>query len=762
MPRTFLFVSSILLLVSFVFAGETNFANNSGFVTDENGNRFITSSAAAGKIKIDAKLTEQAWQQASFQGHFEQREPHIGEKATEKTKVAILRDKQFLYIGIKCYDSEPSKIIAREMRRDARMDNDDNFQIVFDTYHDKRNGFYFVINPNGCRRDASFSDEGKSYNSDWDGIWQAGAKINKEGWFAEIAIPWKTLRFAQLDTANWGINFSRTIRRKNEQDFWQLIPRDAGRMGLFRLSQAGSLIGLTGMKAGGNIEFDPYMLSGAARDASTNFNLNRINDFGIDAKVGLTSNLTVNLTWNTDFAQVEADQERINLTRFSLYFPEKREFFLDGAEVFNFGGQSISGRRGPGNGIRLFYSRRIGIEDGHQQPIIGGAKLVGKAGKYQIGMMNMQTMEFTAPDEDDENQQIFYPANNFTVLRIRRDILQRSSIGFMFLNKSQFNSSHFNRSGGIDMRFPLTNRFTLSGAVAATYGPDEIEDEQVIKMNTNNWAGNVELDYNADLWDYEFSHLSIPENFNAEMGYIRRTGIRSTRGEIRYSPRPAHSATIRQFRFGIEGQYLTDFTNRMLESQLGASYGIRFQNSSFMYLNLQREGEYIDEDWEVRPGFIIPRDTYHGWDSFAWLSTNESNDIAGGLRLNYGDYYTGTRFSAGPELTLLNFKQLQAQVELNLNHVSLPEGRFDARTFSCRLYYYFSTKLYIKAYVQWNDDRLSNDGDRISLVNLLFRWTYRPGSDFYIVYNERRLFGVSAGEVADRTLMAKATFFWRK
>ena len=759
--KLFLVVSTIFLLVQFSFAGKPVLHEKGCLVTDEQGNRYITSSAVTSKLKIDGDLVESQWQHACFQGHFVQREPLIGEKATEKTKVAVLRDKHFLYIGVKCFDSDPSKIIAREMRRDARMDNDDNFQIVFDTYHDKRNGFYFVVNPNGCRRDASFGDEGKSYNSDWDGIWEAAAKINEKGWFAEIAIPWKTLRFAELDTAKWGVNFSRTIRRKNEQDYWQLVPRDAGRFGLFRLSQAGSLVGLTGMQAGGNVEFDPFLLAGAARDASTNFALNSVNNFGIDAKVGLTPNLAVNLTWNTDFAQVEADQERINLTRFSLYFPEKREFFLDGAEVFNFGGQSISGRRGPGNGIRLFYSRRIGIEDGHQQPIIGGAKLVGKAGKYQIGIMNMQTEEFTAPDEDDENQQNIYPANNFTVLRIRRDILRRSSIGVMFLNKDQFNSSDYNRSGGIDLRFPLTDRFTLSGAVAGTFGPDKTEDDKTIKMNTKNWAGNFEMDYNSDLWDYKFSHLSIPENFNAEMGYIRRTGIRSTRAEARYSPRPK-SAIIRQFRYSVEGQYLTDYSSQMLESQLSTSFGIRFQNSSFMYINLQREGEYIDEDWEVRPGFIIPRNTYRGWDSFAWLSTNESNDIAGGLRLNYGDYYTGTRLGVGPELTLLNLNRLQAQIELNLNHVEMPQGRFDARTFACRLYYYFSTKLYLKAYVQWNDDRLSNDGDRISLVNLLFRWTYRPGSDFYIVYNERRLFGASGGEIADRTLMAKATFFWRK
>ena len=213
------------------------------------------------------------------------------------------------------------------MRRDARMDEDDNVKMVFDTFRDKRNGFYFSVNPNGCRRDATFGDEGKSYNSEWDGIWQCSAVVSDSGWFAEVAIPWKTFRFANVDSATWGFNVARTIRRKNEEVYWQLISRDAGRMGIFRLSQAGSLTGLTDMQAGGNLEIKPYVLSGAAQDASTDFQLQRVNDFGVDAKVNLTSNLTVNVTWNTDFAQVEADQERVNLTRFSLFFRKNVTFF---------------------------------------------------------------------------------------------------------------------------------------------------------------------------------------------------------------------------------------------------------------------------------------------------------------------------------------------------------------------------------------------------------------------------------------------------
>lgn len=220
--------------------------------------------------------------------------------------------------------------------------------------------------------------------------------------------------------------------------------------------------------------------------------------------------------------------------------------------------------------------------------------------------------------------------------------------------------------------------------------------------------------------------------------------------------------SIRQFRYRLGGEYLTHIINRLLESEFSGSFGISFQNSAYISVGLQREAEFVDEDWEVRPGFIIPKDTYRGWDTYIWLTSNESSEIAGDLRLNYGDYFTGKRISANPELMLLNFSRFRSEIDLDINHVELPDGRFEAWTVGCRLFYFFSTKLYLKAYLQWNDDRLANEGDRISLVNLLLRWTYRPGSDFYIVYNERRLFGTSAGEIANRMLMFKPTFFWRK
>jgi len=671
------FIFSILKMVSL--------ASENEMIRDERGKRIIRSTYITSKIKIDGKFNETVWKQVQFQGDFLQREPKEGQPATELTEVAILHNDEYLYIGIKCYDSNPEKILARERRRDAFMENDDYFEIVLDTYRDHRNGFYFVINPTGCRRDATFSEEGRNMNSEWDGIWDCGVEITQEGWFAEIEIPWKTLRFAESDDHIWGINFARMIRRKNEHDFWQLISRDAGRYGFFRLSQAGTLVGLSHLTAGGNIEFEPYLLGGAEKDAETDFNVKTVDDIGVDAKINLTSNLAVNLTWNTDFAQVEADQERINLSRFSLYFPEKREFFLDGAEVFNFGGQSMSGRRGgETDGIRLFYSRRIGIVDGHQQPISGGVKMIGKIGKYQVGILNMLTEKTVIKDEDDDSLETF-PATNFTVLRLKRELLKRSNVGIMFLNRQSLSDNDYHRSVGFDANFPLTDLFSISGSLAATTGPDKIEDSTLYRMNRRNWAGNLSLEYRSDLWDLELSHLDIQENFNAE--------------------------SVRQLRFRLSGEYMTDHQNIMQENNYSTSFGIRFQNSAFLYIGLRREAEFIPSDWEVRPGYIIPEDTYYGWSTYVFFSSDRSKEISGGLRTDYSDYYTGRKFTFDPELTLLNLQKTRIEIDLNFNKVWLPQGSFNAKTFASRIYYYFSTKLYIKAYLQWKDDRLANDGN---------------------------------------------------
>jgi len=612
----------------------------SSALVDTEGNRYINIEQVQSEISIDGSLDDEDWVNATFQKHFLQREPAYGEETSEETQVALLRDEDNLYLGVKCFDSSSPDIIANEMRRDARIDSDDFFEIIFDTFHDQRNGYYFVINPNGVKRDATLGDEGKSYNPDWDGIWDCKTQISDEGWFAEIAIPWKTLRFDTKRDSLWGVNFARMIRRKNEHVFWQLISRDAGRGGLFRLSQAGDLHGLSNLQSGGTIEFLPYLLGGISKDVEVSTSFDQVKQVGLDATFALTSNLNLKLSWNTDFAQVESDQEQVNLTRFSLYFPEKREFFLDGADIFNFG--SVSRRRGGGGGgssdnINLFYSRRIGILEGHQQPIVGGMKLLGKVGSFQIGFLNMQTEDFNAIEEDEdtgEDINVSYRGANYSVFRLKKDIFRRSSIGVMILNKHHSNSQYYNRSGGIDAIFPLTDRFTISGNIAAT--TDLIS--KTIGIDDRNMAGTIELDYNSDLWEFKVSHVNIQENFNAELGFIRRTNIRKTSAEVEYAPRPINSSIIRQYHYQLQYEYLTNQQNRLLENGIRADLRIDFQNSSRLGIGFSQGSEFIDELWEVRENLFIPVGVYRGLAAFVWLGTDDSKDISMRLMSGYGNY----------------------------------------------------------------------------------------------------------------------------
>jgi len=729
---------------------------------DTDGKRYISIEQAQSKISIDGYLDDEDWEKVTFQKHFLQREPAYGENTSEETQIALLKDENYLYLGVKCYDSSSPDIIANEMRRDARVNSDDYFEIVFDTFNDQRNGYNFVVNPNGVKYDATLGDEGKSYNPDWDGIWDCQTQISDEGWFAEIAIPWNTLRFDSIRDTLWGVNFARMIRRKNEHVFWQLISRDAGHGGILRLSQAGNLRGLSNLQSGGSIDFVPYVLGGLSRYPEENSSLNQVKEIGLDATFALTSSINLKLSWNTDFAQVESDQERVNLTRFSLYFPEKREFFLDGADAFNFG--SVSRRGGGGDGgagdINLFYSRSIGILEGHQQPILGGMKLLGKVGTFQFGFLNMQTEDFDAVEEDEETEEdihVKYRGANYSVFRIKKDLFSRSSIGVMLLNKHHYNSKYYNRSGGIDAIFPLTENFTVSGNIAATSDLNT----KVIGIRDKNMAGKLALDYNSDLWQFKASHISIQENFNAEMGFIRRTNIRKTSSEIEYSPRPNNSSTIRQYHYQLQYNYITNQTNRLLEDEIQASFRIDFQNSSRISVGIDHKSEFIDEEWEVRENLFIPVGTYQGWGAFAWIWTDGSRDISAHLRSNYGNYYTGSRLGIGPTLILKNIFKFRADIDFEYNHVQLPDGSFDIRTLGCRIYYFMSTNLFIKAYLQWKDDKLANDGNRIALSNILFRWIYRPGSDIYLVYNEGWNIGPLGNQLSNRSVLLKFTYFWR-
>jgi len=703
--------------------------------------------------KIDGRLDDPVWQTAAFTGDFLQREPQEGEPATERTEVALVYDADNLYIAARCYDAQPGEIRATEMRRDQFLWDDDYFEIILDTFDDKRSAFYFNTNALGARSDGKISDEGKNNNRDWDGVWACKTSVDDSGWYVEIAIPWQTLRFKEGDDVAWNANFVRMIKRKNEDDYWRLVSRDFGRNGKFMMSQAGRIRGFSGLEMGGTYEFLPYFSGGIERDRTTDFDMNVLNDMGLDVKWNLTTKMTADFTYNTDFAQVEADQERVNLTRFSLFFPEKRDFFLEGAETFRFGqGGEGHGFRSRAGNIQLFHSRRIGISSGCQIPIMGGMRVQGKTGKYTIGLMSIQT-ERTALSDDSGTTA---PETNFSVVRVKRDVFSRSSIGFMLLNKQE--SAYYNRSIGVDSYFPVTDNFSFFAVGAGTLSPDEAGSPS---RNRNNFAGNAGFNYNSDLWGYGLSFLDIEEKFNPEMGFITRTDIKRTAASLEYSPRPQQWRSIRQLEFNLRGNYQTDHNNFMLNREVSGEFQINFENSARFSITVNRNFEYLDYDWSSH-GYVIPEGGYAATTFRASYNTNRSNAVSAMINADGGGYFNGSKYGGRISADLKAFNRFRANVNYNYNWINLPGGEFHTNSLATRLSYSVNPDLYIKAYIQLLDDKLVNDGKYVVSSNILLRYIYKPGSDFFLVYNEGRLVGPGHEIIDNRTVLTKFTYFLRK
>src|SRR5215217_5320424 len=398
-------------------------------------------------IKIDGRLDEPAWTETAIAADFRQQEPNEGTPASEKTEVRVLFDEKNLYVGIHAFDSEPARINSRELVRDASFSNDDKVEILLDTYHDRRNAYRFTVNPLGTQQDALITDEGRDINLSWDAPWVSAARIDQTGWIVEIAIPLTTLRFKE-GASTWGLNFARIVRRKNEENLWTSWQRS---FGLERVSQAGELVGVGEIKRRRLYEIKPYVTGGwregVPQIGSPGFDTGIQGKAGLEvAKIGITPSLTSEFTANPDFGQAEVDTQIVNLTRFSVFFPEKRDFFLENAGIFLFG-------RAEAN--QLFFTRRIGLtEFGAPVPIDYGAKITGKVGRYNVGFLQVQTRSL-----GDSASPFHVPRAQFTVARVKRDIFERSTIGVIFVNRQGAVSgqgTQYNRGAGIDAEFNLS------------------------------------------------------------------------------------------------------------------------------------------------------------------------------------------------------------------------------------------------------------------------------------------------------------------
>lgn len=679
--------------------------------------------------KIDGRLRDPAWRIAETMCGFTQTEPKEGLPATEDTEVRILYDDEKIYFGIVCHDSNPDGIIANDMRRDARLDDDDNIQILLDTYNDHRNAFYFQINPLGTKRDAQVTDEGKNVNDDWNCVWEVEASRAPGGWEAEIAIPFDQLRFGAGASQQWGINIGRTIRRKREETYWVPVRRDFGFRGFFRVSNAGIIRGLNGLHNSVRLEVKPYNLSGLQRDFSQEPIL-RENVFagGLDVKWGITANLTADLTYKTDFAQVEADQERINLTRFSLFFPEKRDFFLEGAGIFRVGEAG-----GPGGGSppeQLFYSRRIGLFEGRQVPIVAGVKTSGRLGPFNAGLLGLRTESYSFVDEEGP---FSTPAADFAVVRLKRDLLQRSSLGVIALGKQERTGRYYNRTYAVDGNFAFG-----SNSIVAWLARTDTRGSR-----GRDWGGTFSYVHRSDRWTVRANYTDVQENFNDELGFIRRVDIRRSYFEVGRGLRPA-IRWLRRIYTGPNMRYLTNHQNQLRNREIAYELIAFFERGHFLFAAAAAEKDVLDETWEIRDGVFIPVESYEMSRFSVRFESDRSRRISVGADVEGGGFYSGRSFTPGLSLRARPTPHITWDIDYNYFYVRLPDRvivemdtifaqpatNLRSNILSTRLTYNFTTNLFAKSFTQWNDEA------RTLSMNFLISYIYRPGSDFYFVYNQ--------------------------
>lgn len=689
--------------------------------------------------KIDGRLDDAAWRAAILVTDFIQTEPNAGEAAVQPTEVRIAYTTRMLLIGARLEDSEASRIVAAEYRRDAQLDADDSFEIFLDTFRDRRNAFYFATNPVGAQLDALVRNEGSVLNYEWDGVWHVACTRDEGGWTAELAIPFSTLRFRPDDTEGWGMNFGRLVARTREESYWAPIDRDWGYMGKWRVSEFGILKGITGARPGGRLQLKPYLLGGAERDYPLEpDDADFRHDVGLDAKVAVSPTLMADFTINTDFAQVESDQSQVNLSRFPLFFPEKREFFLENAGLFQVG-ELVRFEEPPST--LLFFSRRIGLyDDEFEVPILAGARITGKLGRYDIGAFDIVTNE-TRIDEET-----LLPQTNYAAVRVKRDIFTRSSIGGMFLSKTPADEGSSNHVAAVDATVVPNQNTTLHGFASKSYTPE---------LTGSSHAAGVDGNWTSDKGLVSGAYLDIGDDFNSEMGFLQRTGIRKLRGSAMVSPRPRR-AGIRQIYFGIDHTYITDREGN-LESQFN-SIGpyIIFDNGAFLFSGWVNIAEGLTEPFEIRDGVEIPIGSYRFNQGMVQYMSDRSRRVSGNAGIVFGGFYNGTIRSMNLAGRVRPHRRLALSLQYFRNRVDLPieGGQFTTNLVVTRAIFAFSPRAVIRGLFQYNDD------EEESAANVAFRYTYRPGADLFVVYNEERDIGIEQTGIKRRELLVKMTFYF--
>ncbi len=679
---------------------------------------------------IDGRLDEASWMEAQVLSDFVQREPMEGRPISERTEVRILADAEALYVGGWMFDRNPARIVLGETRRDAALNNSDAFLFVLDTYLDRQNGFVFGTTPAGIEYDGQIANEGQGggggggrqqrgsgggFNLNWDGSWEVATSQDANGWYAEFRIPFSTLRYPSSGEQSWGLNFARNIRRNNEESVWAPIPRQ---FNLYRVSLAGTLEGLRA-PARRIATVTPYVLGEAFRDFTTSATTDYDPVVGADAKLGLTQSLTMDLTINTDFAQAEVDDQQVNLTRFPLFFPEKRAFFLENAGTFAVGSP---------RSVDLFFSRRIGLASGSEVPLRAGARISGKAGGLQVGFLNIQAGHLDAFDETAQAVVRTEAPQNYGVGRVFKEFANRTRLGGIVVSRiNTDDTADRNLTFGLDGRLGIGDALTFDGWVATTNTPG---------VSGGEYAFNGGGRYETRDWQVSAGYRQVGDSFNPEVGFLSRREYRHFNTRILRHIRVDDVSWFREFRPHVSwNQYwaLDGFSESYLihiDNHFAFANGAFFQLPGFNFT-----GEGLREPFAIRENIVIPAGTYHNidWEFRANTDLSAPVSLRGGWGL--GGFYSGHRFAPTGTLTFRFQDRLVTSLRVNYFDVRLEEGSFTTSVAALSGTYSFSPNVYLRASLQYNDDT-ENFGS-----NVQFGWLDTAGTGLFIVFNDTEHYG---------------------
>ena len=665
-----------------------------------------------GKIILDGILNEDEWRLVSPATNFIQRDPTEGAPSSEKTEVYVIYDDENLYIGAMLFDSDPSGILAYQKRRDQSLRTDDRFMWILDTFLDGRTGYFFEVNPAGLMGDGLITGSAWGKNKDWNGIWDARVVVTEEGWSVEVEIPFRTLNFnPNLNT--WGINFQRTVRRKNEDSKWSGYERNKQ---LTTPIHAGLLKGLENLTHGKGIELKPYIsMNKRAMPTEESNGEKSSRDIGVDLSLNITSGLKGSLTYNTDFAEAEVDQRRVNLTRFPLRYAEKRGFFLEGAGVYTFASR---------NDVTPFFSRRIGMSEGQQIPINYGARLSGQLGSYELGFIRASTKE---------TGDIL--AENFTVARVKRAFFKQSYFGMVYTDRSsksgKKDSTSLDQSlYGVDLDLK-TSEFmgdkNLHFQAFTVFHTAPI-NEQNLEFKDLSTRG-LRLNYPNDIFRTHVSYREFGESYNPAVGFSRRNGFKRVQPSFSYHPRPKSIKLIRQIEIGVQYEYMTDLNDRMLKKETTLTpFNVRFESQDEIGVKIVRLSEYLDKPFAIYEDITIPVEEYNSTEFQFKVETSEKRMISTEIEYQTGDFWSGKKQTIKTQLSLKPFSGFNIQTEYEKNRVTFSDNDFDTELYALELGVYPTPRTAI-----FNNIQYDNVSKALGLFAKL-QHTIRPGSEFYLVY----------------------------